>query len=151
MTDLECAQRQNRLYRRSNESLAKFALLAVNTRGHSLDKLTMGRESRQLLLSSFRASSGGMVTSRRIAPLISDLRVPVRAHLSGKVGMWFDSQSTFLTTGTARGPAMLNAFDNALRVAKIVDFNLIKVSTSLPRADRCAASPGRCRSWTKEA
>jgi pyruvoyl-dependent arginine decarboxylase len=46
--------------------------------------------------------------------------------------MWFDTTAVFLTKGASTGGQSLNAFDNALRAARIVDFNLIKVSSIVP-------------------
>ncbi len=47
--------------------------------------------------------------------------------------MWFDTKKILLTSGVASAPHALNAFDNALRNAGIADFNLIKVSSIVPK------------------
>ena len=46
--------------------------------------------------------------------------------------MWFKTTRVLLTAGAATGGTSLNAFDNALRVAGIADFNLIKVTSIVP-------------------
>jgi len=46
--------------------------------------------------------------------------------------MWFKTTKVFLTAGTGTGGKALNAFDSALRNAKIADFNLIRVTSIVP-------------------
>jgi len=46
--------------------------------------------------------------------------------------MWFDTTKVFLTAGAGIGGQALNAFDNALRDARIADFNLIRVTSIVP-------------------
>src|SRR6185295_4595230 len=46
--------------------------------------------------------------------------------------MWFDTTKVFLTAGVGTGGQALNAFDKALRDARIADFNLIRVTSIVP-------------------
>lgn len=53
-------------------------------------------------------------------------------QLKGR-NMWFETTSVILTAGSGRGNTPLTAFDAALRSAGIADFNLIKVTSIVPR------------------
>lgn len=55
--------------------------------------------------------------------------------------MWFETKRVFLTAGSARGRSRLTAFDNALREARIVDFNLIRVTSIVPTGVAVSALP----------
>ena len=46
--------------------------------------------------------------------------------------MWFNTNTVFLTHGVATGGTELNAFDNAMRAARIADFNIIRVTSIVP-------------------
>lgn len=46
--------------------------------------------------------------------------------------MWFETKRVYLSCGSARGGTELNAFDNALRAARVADFNLIRVTSIVP-------------------
>ncbi len=48
--------------------------------------------------------------------------------------MWFDTKCVVLTDGVAIGKTNINAFDNALRAARVADFNLLKVTSIVPPA-----------------
>jgi arginine decarboxylase len=46
--------------------------------------------------------------------------------------MWFDTKSIILSAGHSTGGSELNAFDNAMRRARIADFNIIRVTSIVP-------------------
>lgn len=46
--------------------------------------------------------------------------------------MWFKSKRLYLTSGSANGGTPLNAFDNAMRKARIADFNILRVTSIVP-------------------
>src|SRR5690242_10646115 len=46
--------------------------------------------------------------------------------------MWFDTRAVFLTSAVKSGRTSLNAFDNAMRTARIADFNIIRVTSIVP-------------------
>ena len=45
---------------------------------------------------------------------------------------WFETGAVILTHGWSRGGSAINAFDNALRAARIADFNLLRVTSIVP-------------------
>lgn len=50
--------------------------------------------------------------------------------------MWRVPERLWVTSGAAEGGTPLNAFDNALLLAKIGNYNLIKVSSIIPQGAR---------------
>lgn len=46
--------------------------------------------------------------------------------------MWYETKSVWISSGDATGSTKLNAFDNAMRAAKIADFNIIRVTSIIP-------------------